>query len=516
MTKESQTKTGKTFNLLITILLIPIVSAFSSQSHPGEEIVGELTDATLSCANIQQSYTSDDDNFCVDLDTRCDATSPCTTLCLNEVCIDSFSEINATGSTVEADCAGSGFLRLIDGDTSICEEVTTDDIVDGTITQDDLGFTIEGGVGSGYCPDGTCLGDLYIPSGNHLKLDAQNQIQFMVGGGVAAAVTSFSGADKIGLQTGGNTHLLVDESGKVRIGDTSTASSHILGVKTSSGLAVIDISSPAGETSAVDFMEGSTAKWGIGKDNSNNFYIDEDGATNVLNVIPGGSLTINRDVGIGTASPSEALDVDGNIVASGTICDGVGACVGDSFWIPSGDDIYYDAGNVGIGVSDPDADLEINGQIKITGGNPGSNKVLTSDADGLASWQYDGIPAGAVMFFNLVSCPSGWSELVSARGRYLVAKPDGGTLGATVGTALSDQENRPVGQHDHDITDPGHTHRHKDAAGYSLNPLGGSTTWIKTDPGPTASNTTGITINNEGAVEGTNAPYIQFLVCQKD
>ena len=44
-------------------------------------------------------------------------------------------------------------------------------------------------------------------------------------------------------------------------------------------------------------------------------------------------------------------------------------------------------GNLGIGVGDPDAKLEVNGQIKVTGGSPGAGKVLTSDASGLASWQ---------------------------------------------------------------------------------------------------------------------------------
>jgi uncharacterized protein (TIGR02145 family) len=44
-------------------------------------------------------------------------------------------------------------------------------------------------------------------------------------------------------------------------------------------------------------------------------------------------------------------------------------------------------GNIGIGISDPDTKLEISGQIKISGGSPGLNKVLVSDADGLASWQ---------------------------------------------------------------------------------------------------------------------------------
>jgi len=44
-------------------------------------------------------------------------------------------------------------------------------------------------------------------------------------------------------------------------------------------------------------------------------------------------------------------------------------------------------GNVGIGVTHPVVQLEVDGQVKITGGDPGSGKILTSDADGLATWQ---------------------------------------------------------------------------------------------------------------------------------
>lgn len=43
-------------------------------------------------------------------------------------------------------------------------------------------------------------------------------------------------------------------------------------------------------------------------------------------------------------------------------------------------------GAVGIGIQNPDTLLDVNGMIKIRGGNPGLNKVLTSDADGKASW----------------------------------------------------------------------------------------------------------------------------------
>lgn len=46
----------------------------------------------------------------------------------------------------------------------------------------------------------------------------------------------------------------------------------------------------------------------------------------------------------------------------------------------------YFAGSVGIGTTTPGSALEVNGQVKITGGTPGTGKVLTSDAAGLASW----------------------------------------------------------------------------------------------------------------------------------
>ena len=56
-------------------------------------------------------------------------------------------------------------------------------------------------------------------------------------------------------------------------------------------------------------------------------------------------------------------------------------------WVSS-TNIYNANGNVGIGTSTPGAKLEINGQIKITGGAPALGKVLTSDALGFAHWDY--------------------------------------------------------------------------------------------------------------------------------
>jgi hypothetical protein len=44
-------------------------------------------------------------------------------------------------------------------------------------------------------------------------------------------------------------------------------------------------------------------------------------------------------------------------------------------------------GKVGIGTATPTEKLEVAGQVKITGGSPGAGKILTSDAGGLATWQ---------------------------------------------------------------------------------------------------------------------------------
>lgn len=52
-------------------------------------------------------------------------------------------------------------------------------------------------------------------------------------------------------------------------------------------------------------------------------------------------------------------------------------------------------GNMGIGTTNPTAKLEVNGQVKITGGSPGAGKVLTSDANGLATWQTPSAGASA-------------------------------------------------------------------------------------------------------------------------
>ncbi len=55
------------------------------------------------------------------------------------------------------------------------------------------------------------------------------------------------------------------------------------------------------------------------------------------------------------------------------------------------------SGGVGIGTTTPSAQLEVAGQVKITGGSPGAGKILVCDASGLASWHS---PSSLSMFFG--------------------------------------------------------------------------------------------------------------------
>ena len=114
--------------------------------------------------------------------------------------------------------------------------------------------------------------------------------------------------------------------------------------------------------------------------------------------------------------------------------------------------------------------------------------------------------SGAVMFFNSITCPTGWTEFTDARGRSLVGLNSGGTLDLKVGTALSNGEDRHVGSHQHTyVVTLQEVDVNNDGTGIGV--LAGTALSPETHTSTTST---------QGQVGGTNAPYVQLLACQKD
>jgi hypothetical protein len=72
------------------------------------------------------------------------------------------------------------------------------------------------------------------------------------------------------------------------------------------------------------------------------------------------------------------------------------------------------SGNVGVGTTTPTSKLEIAGDIKIVDGTQGAGKVLTSDANGKASWQSSNLASGSL--YGMVNIIGSSSATVGAGG----------------------------------------------------------------------------------------------------
>jgi hypothetical protein len=182
--------------------------------------------------------------------------------------------------------------------------------------------------------------------------------------------------------------FMVISSGGVGIGTiTPDAKLHIYGGR-------LAITGAGGGTNTgqirIDRFPGETIGWYIYARESDNAFIIQHGLNTRFGILPEGNIYIPGNVGIGTTAPGYNLDIAGALrlqpssaptgangviyydstankfkcYEGGTWKDCISA--GGGFWAVSGANIYNtNTGNVGIGTTNPQAKLDVAGNVKI-------------------------------------------------------------------------------------------------------------------------------------------------------
>ncbi len=190
-----------------------------------------------------------------------------------------------------------------------------------------------------------------------------------------------------------------------------------------------------GKISGVDGLaeyNGSTGALTIGQGSSGWFAFQPSGAATAAALhgsMVGGSVaggTVTSAAGLtayisgnaGTVTTMKGIDIS-ELGKTGTLAlaNRYGVYINSFTGTPTTNDygVYqagssqknYFAGNVGIGVTGASNALEVNGQIKMTGGSPGAGKVLVSDAAGVASWNSSPYPVTATLWWEDATTISG-------------------------------------------------------------------------------------------------------------
>ena len=211
-------------------------------------------------------------------------------------------------------------------------------------------------------------------------------------------------AGTIGSAGGGDDGDWIRDGGSLIAGDLTNSQTVVLRAKGGGDNVPLDFvikaNNNAASTARIYGSAGSSAG-----DNSLVFSVNSvdthmvllpSGGLNLKKLSNSTALTLEANGGGDNVPLDFVIKANNNAKSTAAVFGAAGSSASDNFLSLSGGgghnhhlSIMSD-GEVGIGTTNPGAKLEVAGQIKITGGEPGAGKVLTSDGDGLASWETAG------------------------------------------------------------------------------------------------------------------------------
>ncbi|MBN1551990.1 hypothetical protein JW979_10990 [bacterium] len=231
--------------------------------------------------------------------------------------------------------------------------------------------------------------------------------------------------------------VVIDDDGRVGIGTSTPADTlHIRDTNTDGML----LDTPSGSYGHFLFAHDGAAVWGFNHYPDDSFRVVQSGVDCRMTLLPGGN------VGFGTNTPANILDVSGDLHVSGALRDSGGesgspddllqstgsgiawtkpADLWDSDWTVSGDNMWSNcAGNVGMGTSSPASRLTVAGNESDQVGT-GSQFLMGSDADVNRAFAMR-IGSSGTQNFHLDRYHGGWFSFLT------VNRDDGKTgLGTT-------------------------------------------------------------------------------------
>jgi uncharacterized membrane protein len=217
--------------------------------------------------------------------------------------------------------------------------------------------------------------------------------------------------------------MVINSSGNVGIGTTSPQTE--LHVKGNNGWGEVRVEGQtfaSGHGASLEFYSEGTALADIYSSTDKHLYFRTNGTTERMRI------TASGNVGIGTTSPGEKLDVVGNIKSqyngnnysrlgqnsSGGYIQAYSGAV-EKIMFRSYGDSFINGGNVGIGTTSPSEKLEVNGNVKadnFIGGNDAGVYTFSDTVDASASEDIFSISCqnGAAAFkVTFVCSTSGYS-----------------------------------------------------------------------------------------------------------